>query len=411
MKYERLRGVKDIYYADSALWTSIIAAACSVLKTHNYSLIITPTIEGISLFSRGIGEASDMVMKEMYDFYDKKGRHIALRPEGTASVVRAYIENSLPERSDLFYVGQMFRYERPQAGRYREFYQIGAESFGDATPYKDADTIKTAAEIIRATGIKGAELNINCLAAEPGYDEKLKSFLDSIKLSLCEDCVKKLERAPMRVLDCKKEPCRKNVENAPLVTSHLTREAAAHYAKVKELLEIAGVNYKESPSMVRGLDYYTGVVFEFITDKLGPQQNAILAGGRYDNLVEELGGKKTPATGFALGIERMAEVLKASGAVSAEEGIKAFIVCDKQYMTDGYKLLCHLREMGISCAMNFEGKSFKSQFREAESKRAAYAVVIGETEAKNGKYSLKDMKTGEQKETDRNGLAAALKNQ
>ncbi len=408
MKYSRLRGVKDVYGADSALWQSVIGAAYSVLKTHNYSLIITPTIEEISLFSRGIGEGSDIVMKEMYDFQDKKGRHIVLRPEGTASVVRAYIENSLPEKSDLFYIGQMFRYERPQAGRYREFFQIGVESYGDATPYKDADTIKTAAEIIKAIGVQGAELNINCLAAEPGYNEKLKNFLESVKSSLCEDCVKKLERAPIRVLDCKKEPCKKAVENAPLITSHLTQEAALHYAKVKELLGIAGVAYKESPSMVRGLDYYTGTVFEFITDKLGPQQNTILAGGRYDNLVEELGGKKTAATGFALGLERMAEVLKASGSAAVRQEIRAFIVTDKQYITEGYKLLCSLREQGISSDMNFEGKSFKSQFREAESKGSAHVVIIGENEAKSGKYSVKDMKTGEQKEMEKEELFKVL---
>lgn len=221
--------------------------------------------------------------------------------------------------------------------------------------------------------------------------------------------MKKLERAPIRVLDCKKEPCKNAVENAPLITSHLTQEAALHYAKVKELLDIAGVAYKESPSMVRGLDYYTGVVFEFTTDKLGPQQNTILAGGRYDNLVEELGGKKTAATGFALGLERMAEVLKASGAAHAEEGIKAFIVTDKQYITEGYKLLCSFREQGISSAMNFEGKSFKSQFREAESKKAVFAVVIGENEAKNNIFSVKNMKTGEQKEMNKEELFGVIK--
>jgi histidyl-tRNA synthetase len=409
MKYQRLRGVKDIFSPDNITWEKIIGAAYSTLKLHNYSLIITPTIEEISLFSRGIGEASDIVMKEMYDFNDKKGRHIVLRPEGTASVVRAFIENSLPEKSDLFYIGQMFRYERPQTGRYREFYQIGVESFGDATPYKDAEVITLASDILGAIGIKDAVLNMNCLAAAEGYYDKLKKFLEENKASLCEDCVNKISRAPIRVLDCKKEGCARATAGAPLITEHLTPEADKNFTTIKSLLADSGIKFTINPHMVRGLDYYTAAVFEFTTDRLGPQQNTVLAGGRYDNLVGELGGKKTPATGFAMGIERLFEVLKAAGTPEASAGLDAFVVVDKALINDGYKLVSQLRALGIKCSMGHEERSFKSQFREAESRNAKFCVIIGENEEKSGKYSVKDMSGGEQKEIEAADIASFIK--
>jgi len=324
MKYQRLRGVKDVVPEITPVWEHIITKSSGIFKLYDYRLIITPTIEEIGLFVRGIGEGSDIVMKEMYDFKDKKGRHIVLRPEGTAGVVRAYIENNMGPKSNLYYLGQMFRYERPQAGRYREFFQIGAEAFGDATPYKDAEVIRMAADIIAAIGVTGSILHINCLAAADGYYEKLKMFLETKRAGLCGDCLNKLERVPIRVLDCKNETCKKAVVDAPLITQNLKPEAAEHYSKVKEMLGASYTAYVETPTMVRGLDYYTGTVFEFTTDKLGPQQNTILAGGRYDNLVEELGGKKTPATGFALGMERMAEVLTAEGRIIDSAGPDVF---------------------------------------------------------------------------------------
>jgi histidyl-tRNA synthetase len=409
MKYSRLRGVKDVIYPDNILWEHIIAKAYSVLKDYGFSLIITPTIEEIGLFVRGIGEGSDIVIKEMYDFMDKKGRHIALRPEGTASVVRAYIENSLPEQSDLFYMGQMFRYERPQTGRYREFFQIGAESFGDATPYKDAEMIRLAGNIIKNLGVMEYRLKINCLGAEEGYQAKLKAFLEARKADLCEDCLKKIDRAPIRVLDCKVEKCKKAVEGAPLVTDNLTPENKAAFEKIKLLLDNTGVEYKVDPAMVRGLDYYTGTVFEFTTEKLGPQQNTILAGGRYDRLVSEFGGKNTPATGFALGVERMAEVLKSQGNAAADEAAGTYIVADKNYINEGFMLVEKLRSCGIKAGMSFEGKSFKSQFREADSKKAKFVIIIGENEINTGKFSVKTMLTGTQQELSESELIAYLK--
>jgi histidyl-tRNA synthetase len=411
MKYQRLRGVKDVVPEITPVWEHIIIKSSGIFKLYDYRLIITPTIEEIGLFVRGIGEGSDIVMKEMYDFKDKKGRHIVLRPEGTAGVVRAYIENNMGPKSNLYYLGQMFRYERPQAGRYREFFQIGVEAFGDATPYKDAEVIRMAADIIAAIGVTGSVLHINCLAAEDGYYEKLKTFLETKRAGLCGDCLNKLERAPIRVLDCKNETCKKAVMDAPLITQNLKPEAAEHYSKVKEMLVASYTAYVETPTMVRGLDYYTGTVFEFTTDKLGPQQNTILAGGRYDNLVEELGGKKTPATGFALGMERMAEVLTAEGRIIDAAGPDVFVVADKAYLHEGFDLLNKLRAQGVKAAMSYEGNSFKSQFREAESKKSRFVVIIGENEIKTGSYALKNMATGAQQAMDLECIVKEVKNE
>ncbi len=404
MKYQRLRGVKDVLPADSFLWEHIIVKAVEILKLYNYSMIITPTMEDAGLFSRSVGEETDIVLKEMYTFKDKKERDIALRPEGTASIARAYIENSMEEKSNLFYIGQMFRYEKPQKGRDREFYQIGAESFGDATPYKDAEIINLANDILKNTGISGYDIHINstgCGKCRPGYIEKLEEYLNSKKELLCEDCLRKIERkASIRVLDCKNEKCRETIIKAPVITDYLCDECAGHYLELKKALNGLNLKYNENPRIVRGLDYYTKTVFEFITDKLGPQQNTILAGGRYDDLIHELGGKQTPATGFATGIERMAEVIKADNKAPEEKPMDAFIIVDGKYIDAGFSILNKLRTSGIKASMNFEAKSFKSQMREANNKKARYALIIGENEAKSGKISVKNMADGAQQETD-----------
>ncbi|HDT15682.1 MAG TPA: histidine--tRNA ligase [Firmicutes bacterium] len=410
MKYKRLRGVKDVTGDEGMLWENMIKTVTAVIKSRGYRLIITPVIEETALFVRGIGEASDIVLKEMYDFKDKKGRNIVLRPEGTASVVRAYIENSLPEKSDLYYIGPMFRYERPQTGRYREFFQAGVESFGDGSPYKDAEIIIMGNAIIKKLGIS-ARLVINNLGGAEEYAEKLKTFLEGAREALCDDCLKKLERAPLRVLDCKKtETCGKAVKDAPKITEYLNGQNLKNYSKIKQLLKDAGVDFREDPKMVRGLDYYTGTVFEFITDKLGPQQNTILAGGRYDNLVKELGGKQAPATGFALGFERISEVIKAEKSYAA--GIyetDVFVVTQEGLADKGFLTLEKLRADGVSAGMSFEVKSFKAQMREAASKGACFAVIIGESEARKGSASVKNMKDGVQVEVEFENLSDFIK--
>jgi histidyl-tRNA synthetase len=412
MKCQKLRGTKDTYPPESFLWEHVVIKAFETIKTYGYGLIVTPTIEEKALFSRGIGEGSDIVLKEMYDFKDKKGRDIVLRPEGTASVVRAYIENSLPEKTDLAYIGQMFRYEKPQKGRNREFYQIGVESFGDSTPYKDAEVIKLASDILRNTGISGCELRLNTLACPecgPGYINALKKYLESNRDKLCGNCLHKLERAPIRVLDCKEESCRAIITNAPLIKDYLCEKCKSHFSEVKEILKSLKVDFIEDSLLVRGLDYYTGVVFEFITDKLGPQQNTVLAGGRYDGLVEELGGKKTPATGFAMGIERMIEVLSADNNKAPKDSLDVFMIADEKFLKEAFGVLNMLRENKIKAGMSFEGRSFKSQFREADSRKAGFTVIIGENEIKNGSVMLKNMASGEQIEVKTGDLVLNLK--
>jgi histidyl-tRNA synthetase len=412
MKYQRLRGVRDTLPPESILWEHVAARAVMTLKNCGYRLIITPVIEERALFTRGIGEASDIVIKEMYDFKDKKGRDIVLRPEGTASVVRAYIENSMPEKSDLFYIGQMFRYEKPQRGRNREFYQIGVESFGDRSPYKDAEIIKLAADILRNAGVKSSSLRINtlnCPECGPGYIKVLTEYLNVNKAKLCGSCTAKLERAPIRVLDCKNEECREAIAGAPKIADYLCEKCKTHFSAVKNLLKDIKVDYVEDPLLVRGLDYYTGVVFEFITDKLGPQQNTVLAGGRYDRLVHELGGRDTPATGFALGIDRVIEVLIAEAGAAPQDILDVFIVADTNYTKEAFVVLNSLRENNIKAAMSFEGKSFKSQFREADSRKAVFTVIIGENEIKNKSVMLKNMASGEQTEVKTGDLVLNLK--
>jgi len=404
VKFQRLRGVKDVLPAESFLWEQVIAKAVETFKLYNYSLIITPTIEDTGLFTHGVGEATDIVMKEMYSFKDKKERDITLRPEGTASVVRAYIENSLEEKSDLYYIGQMFRYERPQKGRDREFFQIGAESFGDATAYKDAEIIKLADDILKGIGITSYEIHINstgCKNCRPEYIKKLEEFIRTQKDGLCSDCIAKIERgAVIRVLDCKNEKCRQAIIKAPAIIDYLCDACGPHYSGLKKALTGLDVKYIENPNIVRGLDYYTKTVFEFITDKLGPQQNTVLAGGRYDDLVYELGGKQTPATGFAMGIERAVEVIRAENSAIAQKQLDAFVIVDSNHLNDGFLLLNKLRAKGVKATMNFDARSFKSQMREANGKNSKFALIIGENEAKSGKISLKNMADGSQVEAD-----------
>ena len=412
MKYSRLRGTRDILPGESALWQHVIIKSFEIFNSCNYSFILTPTIEDKNLFIRGTGEGTDIVQKEMYDFKDKKGRDIVLRPEGTPSIVRAYIENSMPEKSNVYYMGQMFRYEKPQKGRNREFYQIGAESFGDKTPYKDAEIIKMADSILKNTGVKDYKLHINtlnCPACGGEYIKKLKDYFEKNRDKLCGGCINKLDRTPLRILDCKNESCGKVISGAPKLKDNLCGPCKNHFNEVKSRLKDIGVEFTEDTNLVRGLDYYTGVVFEFITGRLGRQQNTLLAGGRYDRLVKELGGKNVPATGFGLGIDRVVDVLIQEGNIKPEESVDCFVITDEKSVSCGFETLFKLREKGIKSAMNFESKSFKSQMREADSRNARYAVIIGENELKNNTVSVKNMKDGSQKEVKLEDFISGIK--
>jgi histidyl-tRNA synthetase len=412
MKYSRLRGVKDVLPDESFIWEYIITKAIEIFKRYNYELIIVPTIEEEGLFIRSIGEGTDIVLKEMYNFTDKKGRKIALRPEGTASVVRAFVE-SPGEKTDFYYIGQMFRYDKPQKGRDREFYQIGVESFGINSIYKDFEIIKLAKDVIENIGIKSFTIHINNLGTrqiQKNYSEVIRDFLKQKKENLCEDCKNKLERAPLRILDCKNNNCQEQLKGLPSISDFLDKESIEKYEQFKNLLKAFDINFFENKNLVRGLDYYTGLVFEFVTDKLGPQQNTILAGGRYDNLVEELGGKPTPAIGFAMGIERVCEVLKLEKKLQAEPPY-VFIVYDEKFTKNAFDLLFKLRDENFKTSTSFEQKSFKGQMRKANQLNAKYVIILGEEEIKEGVVSVKNMADGMQQKIKENEIFEFLKKQ
>jgi len=397
MEIKTVRGVEDIIPPESEKFESIVETFKSTVKLYGFKKVILPTFEDAALFTRSVGETTDIVQKEMYVFEDRGGRRIALRPEGTASAVRAYIQHGIYAKEPFtkwFYIGPMFRYERPQAGRNRQFYQAGCEIFGISTPGMDAELIKMAATILEKLNIKYTlELNsIGCEKCRPEYKKKLIEHLSAKKESLCEDCRSRLERNPLRVLDCKNENCKKIVENAPVITDYLCEECKNHFEKVKQFLKIFKVNFSINPFMVRGLDYYTKTVFEFKSEKLGAQ-STVLAGGRYDNLIEELGGPKTPALGFAMGIERVMLLIendekKRSGVFIATFGEKAY--------TEGLKIAEILRERGIYTEIDHRQGSFKSQLKTANRLNMKYAVIIGNEEIENGFYSFKCLETGKQ---------------
>ncbi|SNR66327.1 histidine--tRNA ligase [Desulfurobacterium atlanticum] len=397
MEIRTIRGVEDIIPPESEKFEKIVETFKSVVRLYGFKKVILPTFEDVTLFTRSVGETTDIVQKEMYIFEDRGGRKIALRPEGTASAVRAYIQHGVHAKEPFtkwFYIGPMFRYERPQAGRNRQFYQAGCEIFGIANPGIDAELIKMAETILKKLNIKYTlEINsIGCEKCRPDYKKKLIEYLSSKRESLCEDCKNRLERNPLRVLDCKNENCKKVAENAPFITDYLCNECKTHFEKVREILESLNVNFSVNPFMVRGLDYYTKTVFEFKSKELGAQ-STVLAGGRYDNLIKELGGPKTPALGFAMGIERVMLLLKnneknRSGVFIATFGEKAY--------TEGLKIAEILREKGIYTEIDHRQGSFKSQFKTANRLNMRYVIIIGDEEVENGFYSFKCLETGKQ---------------
>jgi histidyl-tRNA synthetase len=409
------RGTADILPGEAFLWQCIESSARQVFKTYNYKEIRTPLFEETKLFKRSLGQASDVVNKQLLEIKSDKEEGFALRPEGTASIVRSYIENSIDKKEGLskfFYLGPMFRGERPQKGRLRQFHQVGAEVIGPKAdhPYWDAEIIALAVELLNSFGVKGSELKLNTLgttADKEEFSKKLRTLLKKDKQRLCPDCQDRFERNVFRVLDCKNEACKKIVHSLQLDHSHLSRESLEHYAAVKEGLKAAGIGVKEDPRLVRGLDYYTHTVFEITNGKLG-SQDAVGAGGRYNNLVKQLGGSDVPAIGFALGLERA--LLAREGASAAELGPACYLVAlDEQSLKEAFKLLVRLRADGVSADMSYRAGSMKSLMREADKSGASYVAIIGENEIKAKKAALKNMKSGEQKDVAFDALASVLK--
>lgn len=405
MKFKSIKGTKDILPNEVHIWQKVEETIRSVMELYNYKEIRTPVFEDTSLFTRGIGELTDIVGKEMYTFTDRGGDSITLKPEVTASVIRAFIQNNLGEQQPLtkvYYISPAFRQERPQAGRLRQFHQFGAEAIGGANAEVDAEVIALSAAIYDKFGINEFEVRINsvgCQICRAEYKDILKSYLKKVSDKLSPDSQRRLETNPMRILDSKDENDRSLTQNAPLMKDHLCDECKNHFEKLQDILNQSGVKYIIDGRIVRGLDYYTKTAYEIVSKALG-SQDALVGGGRYDLLVNELGGKPTPSVGFAAGIERLLMVLeKTKGFKSEPPHLKLFLaVADEKSRTAVFKKAMNLRNEGISCDIDLLNRSLKAQMREADRQLAEYVVVIGENEIKSDCAMLKNMKTGTQEE-------------
>lgn len=399
------RGTKDIMPADVAAWRYLEDTMRKVCAQYGYKEIRTPVFEHTELFLRGIGETTDVVEKEMYTFTDRGERSLTLRPENTASAVRAYIEHKLyaePAPTKLFYIGPMFRYDRPQAGRYRQFHQFGIEALGIQGPNIDAEIILLAVQILQSLGLKDLKLKINsvgCPNCRPGHREKLQEFFKSNFDQLCKDCQSRYDRNPLRLLDCKNPKCQELGVGAPSLEECLCDECKDHFDGLKELLTAAGVDFEVDHNLVRGLDYYTKTAFEIQYKPLGAQ-SAVCGGGRYDGLIEEVGGPATPGIGFAMGMERVLLALESQNLLpAADDAMDVFIVCPKkENFTLAFKTAIELRRAGLKVDYDFQGRSMKAQMKAANRVQAKYVLIFGEDEVARGQVVLRNMANSEQNE-------------
>jgi histidyl-tRNA synthetase len=396
------KGTKDVLPAESYKWQYIEGKARSIAKKYNVKEIRTPVFEHTELFLRGVGETTDVVTKEMYTFKDKGDRSITLKPEGTAGVARSFIENGLansPMPLKMFYIIPAFRYERPQAGRLREFHQFGVEVYGSATPDTDAETIALAHEFISSLGLK-AKLYINsigCKECRKKFNDALKDYLRPNLNCMCEDCRSRFDKNPMRILDCKVPECKEINKNAPTILDYLCDDCKEHFEKVKHYLTLSGIEYEINPKIVRGLDYYTRTVFEFVSEEIGAQ-GTVLGGGRYDGLIEEIGGAHTPAVGFAAGLERLLLLMEKSGAAFPADSAPVVYIAgmDAPSREKAFEIAMSLRKSGISCEVDHMERSIKAQFKYADKIGAKYVAVIGGSELAEGVMNVKCMQDGSQ---------------
>lgn len=400
MKISALNGFKDIVPGEVELWQRVENLARDIFARFNFSEIRMPIMEKTELFARSIGEATDIVEKEMYTFVDKQ---ITMRPEGTASLLRAYIQHGLHVQKPvqrLFTIGPMFRHERPQKGRLRQFHQLDAEVLGSPNPRVDAEIMAMGAMLIQDLGIQvSLELNsLGCPVCRPGFRTTLLAFIEERKETLCEDCARRSKTNPLRVLDCKNPQCREQVEEAPSIQEHLCDDCADHFGAVQQGLQQLGVEYSLNKFMVRGLDYYTRTTFEFITKDLGAQA-AVGAGGRYDGLVEKLGGPKVPGIGFAIGMERLILLLQQKEEQSQGGSIDIFVAGLGEKASEfAFPLVHTLRQKGLYTAMDHEGRSLKSQMKQANKVNARFVLIIGDNELEQNVIILRNMTTQEQEE-------------
>ncbi|MFQ5861022.1 MAG: histidine--tRNA ligase [Dehalococcoidia bacterium] len=403
--YQAPRGAFDILPQEQRLWRYIEATAVALCHRAGYRRLDTPVFEEAGLFVRSVGPGTDIVEKEVYTFEDRGGDLLTLRPEGTAPVCRAYLEHgmhNLPQPVRLYYFCPVFRYERPQAGRYREHHQFGLEVLGDGDPVIDAEVVQLAWQLMADLGLKGLSLRLNSIgdpACRPGYLQELRAYYAAKVASLCADCRVRLERNPLRLLDCKQEGCQAMIREAPRSIDHLCTECRHHWERLLQYLALMEVPYAIEPRLVRGLDYYTRTVFEVQPPEEGAQ-STICGGGRYDGLIEELGGRPTPGIGFAAGMERMVLNLRRQGVPVPPESPAAivFVYRGGAAQEEAMRLAVALRQEGIATVLAPAGRSLKAQMRYATALESPYAVILGEQELQRGTAALKSMRTGEQVE-------------
>ncbi len=410
MSITAIKGMNDILPGEVETWQFLETKAREVFGCFGFSEIRTPAVEKTELFCRSIGETTDIVEKEMYTFADKSDNSLTLRPEGTAPVMRAYIQNklhALDPVSKLYYMGPMFRYERPQKGRYRQFHQIGAEVIGVEEPKIDAQVLAMLHRYFCQIGIDAVSLQVNslgCPECRPAYRQQLIAYLDERLASLCAECQRRYQTNPLRALDCKVEGCRQATSDAPAMIDHLCAACDEHFGQVKTHLQALQIPFEINARMVRGLDYYVRTTFELVTDQLGAQ-NAVAAGGRYDGLVESLGGPALPGIGFAIGVERLVLMLGTDSV--SPQGPDLFVAALGDAASDqAFVLMSQLQNSGIRAEMDYQGKSLKAQMRRANKLRARFALILGEDELQSGRAQLKNMADSSQQEVVLETLAA-----
>ncbi|MCH5198986.1 MAG: histidine--tRNA ligase [Oscillospiraceae bacterium] len=409
------RGTADVLPDESYKLRFIEKTVGDAAELFGFKEIRTPVFEHTELFQRGIGDTTDVVQKEMYTFEDKGNRSITLRPEGTAGAVRAFLEHGLfnePLPQKYYYLTSCYRYEKPQSGRLREFHQFGVETFGSETPAQDAEVIALAKHIFDIFDLTNISLEINsigCPECRGTFQKALKEYFEARKNELCETCLGRLERNPMRILDCKSPVCSEIASGAPKVLDYLCGECDTHFASVQKYLRAMDIPFTVNPTIVRGLDYYTKTVFEFLSSSLGAQ-SAVCAGGRYDGLVSELGGNPTPACGFGMGIERLKMILEAEGKVLLEDEKPDLYIApaNSDYSFEAMRITDALRKEGVSVLTDVSGRSLKAQMKFADKKKAMFTMVLGEDEIKTGKLKVKNMNTGETAELELNNITESF---
>ena len=416
MKIQGPKGTKDVLPSQAYKWHYIESKIRELCSINGYCEVRTPVFEHTELFERGVGETTDIVQKEMYTFMDKGGRSITLKPEGTAPAVRAFIENNIfnePQPTKMYYITPCYRYERPQAGRLREFHQFGIEAFGTQDPYIDAEVISVGMSLFKTLGIKNLELRINsvgCPKCRKEYNAKLKAFLEPVLQHLCKFCQDRFNTNPLRILDCKEEKCKERLINAPYMLDNLCVDCKTHFEGLKKGLDIIGLDYIVDPKIVRGLDYYTKTAFEIVSNDIG-SQGTVCGGGRYDGLIEVCGGPSTPGVGFGLGLERLLLIMESQGIpIPEQENIQIFIAAMGEKANDiAMELLFKLREASIRAEKDYLSRSLKAQMKYANKINVKNVIVIGDEEIQRGIVSIKNMESGQEVNVSLNNVDEIIK--